>query len=410
MKINNDPKKIEEFLTRGVSALYPSKEFIRELLLSGKQLSMYIGIDPTGPTLHIGHIISLMKLSEFQKMGHKVIFLIGSFTGMIGDPTDKTAVRKQLTREEVLSNCKKYKDQAAVFLDFNGENPVELKYNNEWHDKLTFKEVVELASNFTVSQMLERDMFQERIKNNRPISLHEFLYPLMQGYDSVAMVVDGEIGGNDQIFNMLCGRDLMKALKNKEKFVIGMKLLTDQTGKKMGKSEGNMISLLDQSKDMFGKIMSWTDGMLYSGFELCTKISDSELEKINDRIKSGENPRDLKLELAYEIVRIYFRDEIAKQERENFISQFSEKKLPENIEEVILEKKEFGAVELFSFAFGISKTESRKMIEQGAAKIYNKSGEVRKIEKIDEIIKLEQNTILQLGKLKYKKIVLSKDF
>ena len=148
MKINTDPKKIEEFLTRGVSALYPSKDFIREKLLSGKQLSMYIGIDPTGPTLHIGHIISLMKLSEFQKMGHKVIFLIGSFTGMIGDPTDKSAARKQLTREEVLKNCEKYKTQASVFLNFEGENPVELKYNSEWHDKLTFKEVVNLASNF----------------------------------------------------------------------------------------------------------------------------------------------------------------------------------------------------------------------------------------------------------------------
>lgn len=404
MKINTDPKKIEEFLSRGVSALYPSKEFIRDLLLSGKQLSMYIGIDPTGPTLHIGHIISLMKLSEFQKMGHKVIFLIGSFTGMIGDPTGKTTTRKQLTREEVLENCKKYKKQAEIFLNFEGENPVELRYNNEWHDKLSFKDVVELASNFTVSQMLERDMFQERIKNNQPISLHEFLYPLMQGYDSVAMDVDGEIGGNDQIFNMLCGRDLMKVLKNKEKFVIAMKLLTDQTGKKMGKSEGNMISLIDSSKDMFGKIMSWTDGMIYSGFELCTKISDEKLKNIDNRIKNGENPRDLKLELAYEIVRIYFGDDIAKREKDNFISQFSEKKLPENIEEISFEKNEVGVVELFSFAFNISKTEARNMIEQGAVKIYNKDENARKIERINEIIKIEKGIILQLGKLRYKKI------
>jgi len=404
MNINTDPKKIEEFLSRGVSALYPSKEFIKDLLLSGKQLSMYIGIDPTAPTLHIGHIISLMKLSEFQKMGHKVIFLIGSFTGMIGDPTGKSSTRKQLTREDVLENCKKYKEQASVFLNFEGENPVELRYNNEWHDKLTFKDVVELATNFTVSQMLERDMFQERIKNNQPISLHEFLYPLMQGYDSVAMNVDGEIGGNDQIFNMLCGRDLMKILKNKEKFVIAMKLLTDQTGKKMGKSEGNMISLVDSSKDMFGKIMSWTDDMLYSGFELCTKISDKELENINKRIKSNENPRDLKLELAYEIVKIYFGDDIAKQEKDNFISQFSEKKLPKNIEEISFEKNEFGAVELFSSAFTISKTEARNMIESGAAKIYDINGDIRKIEKIKEVIKIEKGIILQLGKLRYKKV------
>lgn len=407
MKINTDPKKIEEFLTRGVSALYPSKDFIREKLLSGKQLSMYIGIDPTGPTLHIGHIISLMKLSEFQKMGHKVIFLIGSFTGMIGDPTDKSAARKQLTREEVLKNCEKYKTQASVFLNFEGENPVELKYNSEWHDKLTFKEVVNLASNFTVSQMMERDMFQKRAQNNQPISLHEFLYPLMQGYDSVAMDVDGEIGGNDQIFNMLCGRDLMKVLKNKEKFVIGMKLLTDPTGKKMGKSEGNMISLLDTSKDMFGKIMSWGDGMILSGFELCTNVSDEYMKNITEKMENNENPRDFKLELAYEIVKIYHGEDKAKEEKENFISQFSDKKLPENIEEVIIKNKEINICDLLIYSKMVdSKTKARGMVEQGAVKVYNLEEESKKIEDYRENVALESGYIIQVGKLKFKKIIL----
>ena len=403
MKIDTNPERIEDFLTRGVSALYPSKEFIKDLMLSGKQLSMYIGVDPTGPTLHIGHMISLMKLSEFQKMGHKVIFLIGSFTGMIGDPTGRNSIRKQLTREEVLKNCEKYKEQASIFLNFEGDNPVELRYNSEWHDKLTFRDVINIASHFTVSQMLERDMFQERIKNNQPIGLHEFLYPLMQGYDSVVLGVDGEIGGNDQIFNMLCGRTLMKDLKNREKFVVAMKLLIDPSGKKMGKSEGNMISLMSSSKDMFGKVMSWPDGMIYPVFELCTQVSSKDLSIIEDKIKSNENPRDLKLQLAYEIVKIYFGEEIAKQEMDNFISQFSNKDLPNNMEDVEIDKRFKNATELISTAFNISKTSARKMIEQGAVKIYY-NGEMKKIIEPNKNVEINNDMVLQLGKLKYKRI------
>jgi len=403
MKIDTNPERIEDFLTRGVSALYPSKEFIKDLMLSGKQLSMYIGVDPTGPTLHIGHMISLMKLSEFQKMGHKVIFLIGSFTGMIGDPTGRNSIRKQLTGEEVLKNCEKYKEQASIFLNFEGDNPVELRYNSEWHDKLTFRDVINIASHFTVSQMLERDMFQERIKNNQPIGLHEFLYPLMQGYDSVVLGVDGEIGGNDQIFNMLCGRTLMKDLKNREKFVVAMKLLIDPSGKKMGKSEGNMISLMSSSKDMFGKVMSWPDGMIYPGFELCTQVSSKDLSIIEDKIKSNENPRDLKLQLAYEIVKIYFGEEIAKQEMDNFISQFSNKDLPNNMEDVEIDKRFKNATELISTAFNISKTSARKMIEQGAVKIYY-NGEMKKIIEPNKNVEINNDMVLQLGKLKYKRI------
>jgi len=411
MKIITDKDKIEDFLTRGVSALYPNKEFIRSRLLSGEQLSVYLGIDPTGPTLHIGHIICLMKLSEFQKLGHKVILLIGSFTGMIGDPTDKSATRKQLTREDVLLNCEKYKKQASTFLNFEGENPVELRYNSEWHDKLTFKEVVEIASRFTVSQMIERDMFQERIKNNQAIGLHEFLYPLMQGYDSVAMNVDGEIGGNDQIFNMLCGRDLMKDLKNKEKFVIGMKLLVDPTGKKMGKSEGNMISLIDSSKDMFGKIMSWGDEMIFSGFELCTNVSNKDINEKRKELESGKNPRDIKLDLAYNIVRIYHGDDVAMKEKENFLAQFSDRQLPKDIEEVFFETTESKIVELLVFCGLVSsKTEARQMIEQGAVKIYYKEKDVLKISDVNYLVSIEDEMVLQVGKLRFKKIFLKKVF
>lgn len=401
-----DEKNINNFLERGVSAIYPSKEFLREKMLEGKRLSIYMGIDPTGPNLHIGHMICLKKLSEFQKLGHKIIFLIGSFTAMIGDPTGKVSIRKQLTREDVLENCKKYKEQASVYLDFNGENAVEIKYNSDWHDKLSFKDVVELSSNFTVSQMLERDMFQERIKKDQPIGLHEFLYPLMQGYDSVAMDVDGEIGGNDQIFNMLAGRDLMKSLKNKEKFVIAMKLLTDVTGKKMGKSEGNMISLNDTSKDMFGKIMSWTDGMILSGFDLCTNITTEQIEKYKQDLDNGANPRDLKIILAEEVLKIYFGDEVAKQEVNNFISQFSEKKLPTDINEFKIIENNLKIIDLiFVTKLVESKTQARLMIEQGAVKVYDKDEKMRKITDINEIIDIDNENIIQVGKLKYIKLI-----
>ncbi len=270
MKVITDDKKISELLTRGVEKIYPSREFLEKELKSGRRLKIYTGYDPTAPTLHIGHGITLMKLRQFQDLGHEVIMLIGDFTGMIGDPTDKLATRKQLTHEEVMANCRNYKEQASVILDFAGQNPVKVKYNSQWLGEMKLKEVLELAALFSVQEMEVRDMFEERIKAGKPIFIHEFLYPLMQGYDSVAMDVDGEVGGNDQTFNMLVGRDLMKAMKNKEKFVLTMKLLADPTGKKMGKSEGNMIALNDPPEEMFGKVMSWSDGMIIDGFELCT--------------------------------------------------------------------------------------------------------------------------------------------
>ncbi|MDP2812809.1 MAG: tyrosine--tRNA ligase, partial [bacterium] len=271
-KISTDSQKIQELLSRGVENIYPNKEFLEKALKSGKRLSLYLGIDPTGPTLHIGHIIPMEKLRQFQELGHKIILLIGDFTGMVGDPTDKTATRKVLSREQVLKNAKDYKKQAATILDFKGTNKVELKYNSAWHKKTNFSEVMKLSSNFTVQQLLERDMFQERIKAEKPIHLHEFMYPVLQAYDSVAMDVDGEVGGNDQTFNMLSGRTLMKLMTGKEKFVITTKLLVDPSGKKMGKTEGNMLALNDSAKDMFGKVMSWTDGMIVEAYELCTRL------------------------------------------------------------------------------------------------------------------------------------------
>ncbi len=223
--MNSTDQQIAEFLTRSVENVYPKRDALEELLESGKKIRVYLGVDPTGPTLHIGHAIAIRKLAELQRMGHEVILLIGDFTAMIGDPTDKSATRKQLTHEEVLANCKNYQSQASAFLQFDGENPAKLMFNNNWLGKMSFAEVVELASHFTVQQMLERDMFEKRMNEQKPIGIHEFMYPLMQGYDSVAMDVNLEIGGNDQTFNMLAGRTLMREMKGEEKLVLTTKLL-----------------------------------------------------------------------------------------------------------------------------------------------------------------------------------------
>jgi len=358
--------KTEELLTRGISAIYPSKEFLASKIAKGEKLTIYLGIDPTGPTLHLGHVIPIKKLAEFQKAGHKIILLMGDFTAMIGDPTDKSATRKQLTHKEVLSNLKQYKKQASKLISFSGKNKAEFKFNSKWLGKMNFADVLKLASNMTVSQMLERDMFQNRLKEGKPIFIHEFMYPLMQGYDSVAMNVDGEIGGNDQTFNMLCGRDLMKSLKNKEKFVITVKLLEDNTGKKMGKTEGNMVALSDSGDEMYGKVMSWTDGLIIPAFELCTSLSMIELESIAKDMATGVNPRDLKMRLAREIVNIFQGEKKSKEAEENFIKTFQKSETPEDVIEIKAKDDELLVDVLLKNNLVFSKTEFRRLVDEHA--------------------------------------------
>ncbi len=392
---------IETLLSRSVENIYPSKEYLESRLKKGK-VSLYLGIDPTGPCLHIGHAIPLMKLRQFQQLGHKVILLMGDFTGMIGDPTDKSATRKQLTPEQVRENLKGYKEQASKILDFGGKNPVEIRFNNDWLGKLTFKDVVELAANFTVQQMLARDMFDKRMKEGKPIGLHEFLYPLMQGYDCVAMNVDGEIGGNDQTFNMLAGRTLMKAVKDKEKFVMTTKLLTDPTGKKMGKTEGNMITLVDTPHEMYGKVMSWTDGMIFGGFELCTEVSLDEIKKMEKEMKKGANPRDYKARLAREIVTFYHSADAAESAEKEFANMFQKGGLPDEIQKIKIQDSKINIVDLLmSSKLVESKSEGRRMVEQGGVKI---DGE--KVGLIDAVIQVKDGMVVQVGKRKFAQIKL----
>ncbi|HEY4500563.1 MAG TPA: tyrosine--tRNA ligase [Candidatus Paceibacterota bacterium] len=391
--------EIEQFLSRGIENVFPSRKSLASVFASGKKLSIYLGIDPTGPTLHMGHAIPLMKLSKLQKMGHRVILLMGDFTAMIGDPSDKLAVRKQLTRKEVLSNLKLYKKQASVFLSFSGRNKAEIKYNSKWLSKMKFEDVLDLASKMTVDQMLKRDMFRKRTEEGRPTFIHEFLYPLMQGYDSVVMDVDAEIGGNDQMFNMLTGRDLMKTLKNKEKFVIVTKLLADPSGVKMGKTEGNMITLADTAQDMFGRVMSWPDGMIIPGFELCTDVPDEDMSKEKAFLAGGGNPRDAKLRLAEAIVVLYHGLSVAKSTSGSFLSTFSGGIMPVDIPETKVSFGVFLSDVLLEQKIVSSKTDFKRLISEKAIKDL-KNGST--IEKFDQ--KIDRNMDLKIGKHRFIKI------
>ncbi len=445
-KILTDNNLIEKFLTRGVENSYPNKKFIEDRLKEGKKLTMYLGIDPTGPTLHLGHAIALKKLKTWQEMGHQVVMLVGSFTGMVGDPTDKSAARKQLTRQQVLDNAKKYKKQANTFIKFTGDNPAKIVYNHKWLDKLSFKDVVELASNFTVQQMLQRDMFQERLrkrefeckkcghifvdsgdisgivargetrclkcgvganyvsqtKGTEPIYLHEFLYPLMQGYDSVELNTDGEIGGNDQTFNMLAGRDLMKAMKKKEKFVLTMKLLVDPAGEKMGKTTSNMITLDDNAEDIYGKAMSYSDSMIIIGLELLTDISTEVIKNIEQGIKDGENPMQYKKMMAFEIVKTIKGKEEAQTGQKHFENTVQKKETPSEVRSKKLEVRNINIVELLVECNLVSsKGEARRLIEQGGIKV---NGDI--VKSIDKKVEITKKSVLvQRGKRQFVKVV-----
>jgi tyrosyl-tRNA synthetase len=397
MPINSDNKKIDELLTRGVENIYPKREFLEAQLKSGKQLSLYTGYDPTASTLHIGHGITMLKLRQFQELGHKIIFLIGDFTGMIGDPTDKASVRTQLTREQVLENSRLYQKQAMTILDFDGDNPVEIKYNSRWHSKLSPADWIELLSHFTVPRLLERDMFQERIKNEETIYLHEFVYPVLQAYDSVVMDVDGEVGGNDQTFNMLAGRTLMKDLKNKEKFVLTSKLLTDNVGKKMGKSEGNMIAFTDSPQDMFGKVMSWGDGMIVTGFELCTHVPMKEVDKMKKKMAAGENPRDFKFQLASEIVTTFLGEAAARQGEEHFGRVIQRSEIPSTVDEVRPSQYDIVSV-LVSAGFCSSKGDARRQIDSGGVRVNDEKVELYGFE-------TKSGDVVQKGKRLFVKVL-----
>lgn len=393
MKINTDPEKIKEVLTRGVEKIYPSSQALEVVLKSGKKIKLYNGIDPTG-RLHLGHLAVFRKLRQFQDLGHEVIVLIGDFTATIGDPTDKSAARKPLTPKQVLENARGYKKQIGKILDL-GKFNVRFLHNQQWSSKLKPRDLLEIFSYFTVARLLERDMFQKRIKEKRDILLHEFVYPVFQAYDSVAMDVDLEIGGNDQTFNMLRGRDLMRKMKGKEKLVMALKLLTDPSGKKMGKTEGNLVPLDESPKEMYGKIMSWPDSLIGQGFELLTDIPLGEIKPLL------ASPRLAKIKLAKEIVKNCHNQREAKKAEEEFNQIFKKKGLPAVIPSRKIKEKSLNILDLLvKTKLASSKSEAKRLVLQKGVKI---DGEIQK--DWQRTIEIKKGRVVRVGKRRFLKIV-----
>lgn len=389
--------KIEEALTRGVEKIYPSRQALEKTLRSGKKIRLYQGFDPSMPNLHLGNLVGILKLKQFQDEGHEVIFLVGDFTGMIGDPTDKSATRKRLTREQVHANCQAWQAQAGKILKFSGKNAAKFLFNSSWLDKISFKELIEITANFTVQQMLERDFFQKRLAENRPIHFHEFLYPIAQAYDSVAMDVDLEIGGNDQTFNMLCGRTLIKILKGKEKFVLTTKLLVDKEGNKVGKTAGNALFLNVSADEMLGGIMSFPDEVIPLAFELLTRVP-------LQLIKEAENlhPMAAKKRLAFEIVKMLYSEKEAQNAKEEFEKTFQQKQTPADIP-IYKAKKSQAQVRIIDLLVDArlvsSRSEAKRLVNQGAVEA---EGVI--LTDPQMVVKLKEDMIIRVGKRKFIKI------
>ncbi|MCD4811683.1 tyrosine--tRNA ligase [bacterium] len=373
--IKTDKEIIDRILNKAVEQILPSKEALEKKLYSGERLNIYQGFDPTAPTLHVGHTVTMRKLEDFRKLGHNVIFLIGDFTARIGDPSDKTdardSARKILTKEEIDNNLKEYTNQASSIIDIkNKGNPVQVMYNSTWLEPLNFADIIKLASEFTVQQLLKRSMFQKRIEENKPIFLNEFLYPMMQGYDSVMMDIDVELGGNDQLFNMLSGRDMVKTHLNKEKIVVTGKLLTTAQGDKMGKSEGNMIELSNNAQEMYGRVMAFTDNQIVDGFELLTSATMDEVSEIKKRLTSDENPMTLKKELAFRLTSELKSQEEANSAQEYFETVFQKKSTDTELTKVSLSNEQYPITDLMvELKLAPSKSQARRLVEQGAVKI-----------------------------------------
>lgn len=400
MKANTDPKKIKEILTRGVEQIVEKESLIKKLM-SGKKLRIKLGIDPTSPILHLGNAIPLWKLRQFQEIGHQIVLIIGDFTAQIGDPSDKTAMRKPLSRKEVEENMKGYKKQISKILDLT---KTKIVYNSVWLSKLRFKEILKLAGQFTVAQILERENFNERYKTGKPINLQEILYPLMQGYDSVATRADVEIGGTDQTFNLLAGRAIQKAYGQGPQDIITLTLIEGTDGRKMSKSFGNIIGITEKPLEMFGKIMSMGDSLIIKYFRLCTFLPVNEIDEIEKDLNLKKiNPREVKSRLAYEIVKLYHGERAAKNAEKEFDLIFREKKLPLKIPEVHFREKSLNIVDLLvKTNLASSKSEAKRLILQGGVKIDNKIQEDWK-----KNVKIKSGMVIQVGKRKFKKIILT---
>lgn len=398
MKTIIDKSKIEEILNRGVVIeVLPSKDEFIKKLQSGEKLKIYIGADPTSTSLHLSHAKNYMLLEELRQLGHEVTVLFGDFTARIGDPSGRNAARPMLSESEIKQNVKGWLKQIQPIMDFKAKvNPPKIAYNSKWLSKLSFKDVIKLAANFTVQQMIERDMFEKRWNENMPIYLHEFFYPLMQGYDSVALNTDVEMCGTDQTFNALAGRMLLKRLKNKDKFVLIVNLMANPiTGALMSKSNGTGVFLSSPPKEMYGAIMAQGDEMIEVLYINCTRLPLSEKIAIMDL-----GPRQAKAKVALEIVKKFYGEKQALEAEAAFVSQFSKGHLPEEIGNKKIQPGEYQLSELLMLAgLTASKSESRRLIEQKGVKVNQQV-----VEDIKIVVDGKKEFLLQVGKRKFVKI------
>jgi tyrosyl-tRNA synthetase len=402
MKIITDEEKIEEILSRGSEDII-DRDHLKKKLMSGKQLNIKFGIDPTGPKIHLGRATILLKLKDFQDLGHKITLIIGDFTALIGDASDKDSIRKPLTEKEIKENLKDYLKQIGQILDLK---KVEVKHNKDWFGKMKAEELIRLSMNFTAQQMIQRRNFKERWDSEKPIGVHELLYPLLQGYDSVVIKSDLEIGGFDQLFNLKAGRELQRTFNQEPQDVMTLRMIYGLDGRKMSTSWGNVINILDEPKDMFGKLMTLKDELIIGYFESCTRVPMLQINEFKNSLESKEiNPKDIKKILAKEIIAFFYDRKKAEEAEKEFEQVFEEKKLPTEIEEIKIDEKKINVQDLLlKLNLVSSKGEAKRVIEQGGVRAI-------KGEKIEEIkdwqleLEIEKGVIIQVGKRNFRKIV-----
>jgi len=394
MKIVTNKKQIEELLTRGVNEIIERAHLV-QALRAGKKLRIKFGIDPTSPNIHLGRAVPLLKLKDFQELGHQIVFIIGDFTGVIGDTSDKEAERPMLSEREIEKNMRTYVSQAEKILDLK---KTEIHYNSKWLAKLGYREISRQADQFSLMEFISRENIKKRLRKGVRVSLREILYPLMQGYDSVAVKADLEIGGTDQRFNLLVGRTLQGYYKQQPQDILMTNLILGTDGRKMSSSWANTINLTDKPNDMFGKIMSLSDDLMISYFEHCTRVPMEQIMEYEEQLQKNKiNPRDIKIKLAYEITKMYWGEKRAREAQKFFINVFQKKNIPQQVREMKLADKNIVEV-LVQSKLAESKSEARRLINQRGIKVDGKI-----VESFKEIIK--SGSIIQRGKRYFIKII-----
>lgn len=389
-----DRKKIDEILTRGVGEII-DRDHLRKRLLAGEKLRVKLGIDPTSPNIHLGRSVTLLKLKDFQELGHQAVLIFGDFTGVIGDTSDKESERPMLLEKEVKKNMESYVTQAGKILDIK---KTEIRYNSQWLDKLNYEEIGRQANQFSLADFISRENIKKRLTAGKRVSLREMLYPLMQGYDSVAIKADVELGGTDQRFNLLAGRALQPYYQQEPQDILMTNLILGTDGRKMSSSWDNTVNLLDEPDEMFGKIMSISDELIISYFKHCTRISVDKVKKYQSELKNGKvNPRDIKMELAYEITKMYNGEKAAEAAKDGFISVFQKRKMPDNMPQIKAGGKKIIDI-LMVAGLAKSKSEARRLIEQKGIKINNTV-----VNSIDETV--AAGSVIQRGSRHFAKIV-----